>query len=76
MKWKDKIRRMNDDELAEFIAECDSDKGFMGKACNRCKHLKNEWECDSDNLIRDCKAAVKNLLESEVEENGSADKAD
>ena len=73
MKWKDKIRRMNDDELAEFIAECDSDKGFMSKACNRCKHLKNELECDSDNMSRDCKAAVKNLLESEVEENGSAD---
>lgn len=68
MKWKEKIRQMNDDELAEFIATCNELDGFMGKACNKCEHLKNEWECTSACMSRDCKAAVKNLLEREVEE--------
>lgn len=70
MKWKEKIRSMNDDELAEFIASCDEHDGFMGKACNGCKHLKNEWECglDSDPRKKGCTAAVKKLLESEVED--------
>ena len=48
MKWKEKIRQMNDDELAEFIVNCDALDGFMGIACLRCPHLKNEWECECD----------------------------
>lgn len=66
MKWKEKIRSMNDDELAEFIVNCDALDGFMGVACSRCPHLRNEWECDAN--AGECTAAVKNLLESEVEE--------
>lgn len=73
MKWKDKIRRMNDDELAEFIVECSEYDGFGDEACRRCQHHEDCGECTSEFLHRDCRAAVKNLLESEVEENGSAD---
>lgn len=71
MTYLEKIRSMSVDELAEFIDTCDEYDGFMGKACNRCKHRKNEWECDSDNISRDCKAAVKALLNTEVKEDAT-----
>ena len=63
MKWKEKIRQMNDDELAEFLTDFDSDKGFMNAACLSCPYHKNEYECDANGS--ECKTAVIQMLERE-----------
>ncbi|MBE6709024.1 MAG: hypothetical protein E7578_07280 [Ruminococcaceae bacterium] len=66
MKWKEKIRSMNDDELAEFMVSSSAYEGFQDEACRLCIYRRSDGECSSEFLTRDCKAAVKKLLESEV----------
>jgi hypothetical protein len=68
MKWKDKIRSMSDDELAEFILDSADINGFVDKACIQCPYHQSDGVCSANARDRECTAAVKKLLESEVEE--------
>ncbi|MBE6707951.1 MAG: hypothetical protein E7578_01750 [Ruminococcaceae bacterium] len=66
MKWKEKIRSMNDDELAEFILDSADIDGFVDKACIQCPHHQSDGVCTAHPRDQECTAAVKKLLESEV----------
>lgn len=66
MLWKEKIRQMNDDELADFIVGVGCYGGFMDQACKVCPYHVATYECGSKDYATDCRISVKSLLDKEV----------
>ena len=66
MLWKEKIRQMNDDELAEFIEKIDELNGFKDMACRNCQYFCEDGTCKSTSMKADCLKSISDMLNKEV----------
>lgn len=62
----EKIKAMDVDEMAEFLANEKSYDEILKKSCDKCPYQRYDGLCLSKNMDQDCKDAVKFLLEQEV----------
>ncbi len=72
MKWIEKIKAMDADEMAEFIYG-DGCERLRDKICEHCScyREKDDSICTSNGDEKDCIAAMKKTLESEIDDGKS-----